>query len=155
MTVAFFGHADFIGDFQDERKLLSLLEEVVGEAEVDFLLGEYGDFDRFARECARKYREKHAVARLIFVTPYFIPEQTAEEKRRRFEPFDTILYPPLENVPLRFCIAHRNRWMVERADVVICCVSHSYGGAYEAYRYAVRKRKKLYNFAARSVEGKE
>ena len=48
-------------------------------------------------------------------------------------------------------IAYRNKYMVEKADVVIAYVMHDFGGAYATYTYAKRKGKAIFNLAQRKV----
>ena len=143
MIVTFCGHRDYITQNGDEEKLLLILEKMVGTAPCEFFLGDYGNFDLFAYHCARKFKEKHATARLVFVTPYL----PAKEEGRKF---DLVIYPPLENVPARFAIAHRNKWMVQQADCLIAYVNRRYGGAYTMYRYALANNKNTYNLAVKS-----
>ena len=77
-----------------------------------------------------------------------LEEQRAKKNRkaRRFRRA-VHLYPELERVPPRFAITHRNRYMVEKADLVIAYVSRARGGAYQAYRHALRKGKTVINLA--------
>lgn len=56
---------------------------------------------------------------------------------------DSILYPPIENVPLRFSILKRNYWMIDNADFVIAYVKYSIGGAFKTLEYA-KTQKVLY-----------
>lgn len=51
-----------------------------------------------------------------------------------------------------FKAAHqaRNRSMVDRSDLVIFCVEHRSGGAYETMRYAVRHGARLINLSQRT-----
>ena len=63
--------------------------------------------------------------------------------------YDSTVYPPLETVPRRFAISHRNRWMVESADVVVAYVLHDWGGAATTLRYACRKKKKIISYCDR------
>ena len=53
-----------------------------------------------------------------------------------------IIYPELDNVPLRFAISKRNKWMVEQADIVIAYITHTYGGAYATYRHAKKEKQR-------------
>lgn len=55
--------------------------------------------------------------------------------------YDTTVSPPLETVPWRVAITHRNRWMVEASDVVVANVLRNGGGAAATLRYAKQKRK--------------
>lgn len=41
----------------------------------------------------------------------------------------------------------RNRSIVDRSDLVICCIQHKSGGAYQAVRYAEKQGKKIVNLA--------
>ena len=41
----------------------------------------------------------------------------------------------------------RNRSMIDRADLVVCCIQHKSGGAYATIRYAEKQGKKIVNLA--------
>ena len=41
----------------------------------------------------------------------------------------------------------RNRCIVDRSDLVICCIQRKSGGAYQAVRYAEKRGKKIVNLA--------
>ncbi len=110
-----------------------------------FFLGGYGNFDKFAYDCAKKFKENHMGAKLIFITPYITVTKYKKDC------FDLIIYPELEKVPLRYAIVHRNKWMVDKADIVIANITHKYGGAYRMYQYAERKNKEIYNIALHDV----
>ena len=147
MTVAFFGHSEYVETYMDKERLLVLLEQKIGDSPVEFFLGEYGGFDRFAYGCAREFKKNHPHAKLVFVSPYpFLLKRQCDidEKGKRF---DLVLYPPLENIPPRYAILRRNRWMIEHSDMVFVYVKHRYGGAYAAYQYAVKTSRELYNLA--------
>ena len=150
MIIAFCGHGDYQRNAEDEQKILEILEREVGDNQCEFFLGEYGNFDYFAHACAQKYRKKHPSARLTFVTPY-MDEKYIRSHTEYMKDVD-VVYPPIENVPKKFAIPRRNEWMVEEADVVIACVSHSFGGAYDTYKHAKKKGKKIYNISPREIE---
>lgn len=63
------------------------------------------------------------------------------------EKYDMIIYPNIENVPARFAISHRNRWMVDVSDFIIAYINHNYGGAYSMYAYAKKRSKEIFNIA--------
>lgn len=60
--------------------------------------------------------------------------------------YDVTLYPEIEDKPPKFAIVYRNRWMVDKADLVIAYVNYRRGGAYKTYAYAKRKGKTVINF---------
>ncbi|MBO5904045.1 MAG: hypothetical protein J6Q64_01555, partial [Clostridia bacterium] len=99
----------------------------------------------------KKFKEAHPKAWLVFVTPY-IDEKYIKSKTEFADAFDTIVYPPIENVPKKFAIPRRNEWMVEQANIVIACVSHSFGGAYDTYKHAKKKGKRIYNISGKDIE---
>ena len=61
--------------------------------------------------------------------------------------YDSVVYPPLEQVSLKFAISKRNEWMISQSDLVIAYVEHSFGGAYQGLHYAQRKGKRIVNLA--------
>ena len=145
MIITFCGHSDFKASEEYERKILNFLCKNVGNSPAQIYLGEYGNFDKFAYRCCKKYKETHPNILLIFVTPYI----TVEYQKNHIEPlrkiYDEIIYPEIENRPLRFAIIYRNKWMIDKADYVICGIAHNWGGAYKTYQYATRKKKFIFN----------
>ena len=139
MIITFCGHSDYVKNALDEEKVFSILN-AYAQNQIDFYLGGYGNFDSFAYSCAQKYKALHPTARLIFVTPYFPPRKTEET-------YDEIIYPALENIPMRFAISYRNEWMIDNADIVIAYVYHTFGGAQKTLSVAKRKNKTIFNIA--------
>ena len=140
MTVAFCGHSDFQGTNDVEMAFLSILERNVGDEPVEFYLGGSGGFDAFALECCKKYREVYKNALLVYVSPYI-------EVKGIQQGYDAVIYPEIEKKPLRFAVVYRNRYMIDKADMVVAFISRPFGGAYKTYSYAKRKKKKIFNLA--------
>ena len=145
MIISFCGHSEYERSPEDEAKVLNLLEERVKGKSVEFFLGGYGNFDDFAYNCAKKFKKAHPDTKLIFVTPYMYAKEYQKNR------FDIILYPVLKNVPDRYAIPYRNKWMAEQADIVISYITHAYGGAYAMYKHARKKGKEIYNVALRDL----
>ena len=142
MVITFCGHSNYKFEIDDEIKLLNILEELSTKERIDFYLGGYGNFDSFAKNCAKKFKENHPDSKLIFITPYL--NKWLEERKANLEKeYDDIIYPALERVPLKFAISKRNEWMVRQSNIVICYVSAHHGGAYKTLLYA-HKHKKTY-----------
>lgn len=144
MVISFFGHSDYLGNTNDVKRMLALLECVVKDNKVDFYLGGYGRFDSFALKCAKIYKEIHPASKLIFVSPY-IDKWLDQRKSILAETYDEIVYPELEHVPQRFAISKRNEWIVNQSDYIFCYVRTHFGGAYNALLYAKRHNKPYYN----------
>ena len=148
MTVTFCGHSHFCRTKQLQAQMMEVLEKEIGDRQADLLLGGYGDFDAFAYDCCKSYQKNHEGVSLVFVTPYMTESHLKKVKEMMTSKiYDTVLYPPLEQVPLRFAISKRNEWMIEQSDVIITFVRHSYGGAYKSLLYAQRKKKKMIHLA--------
>ena len=147
MIITFCGHSDFIKNEVTEKKFLSFLGETVGEECAEFYLGDYGNFDSFAYNCCRIYKQTHPNVLLVFVTPYLEEEYITNRPKYRESHYDSIIYPSIENKPKRFAIFYRNKYMVEQADFIIAYVNKNYGGAYTTYRYAKKMGKVIFNLA--------
>lgn len=147
MVISFFGHSNFIGSYILEEKIMSVISDEVGAGAVDFLLGNYGGFDRFAYRCCKKYKAQSDNSSLVFVTPY-ISKGYKHRLNQASQEYDRIIYPGLESKPQRFAIQHRNRYMIEQSDLIICYVSREYGGAYSAIKYAKRLNRRIINLAS-------
>ena len=147
MTISFFGHADFCESEGTKERLLSVLRQEVGGREVTFLLGGRGAFDEFARLCAEEYKRENPLSDLVLVTPYITLSYQKNHLSQQAERYDEILYPPIENVPPRYAISHRNRYMAVCADLVIVYLRHKWGGAYQAFLAAKCAGKQIINLA--------
>ena len=53
----------------------------------------------------------------------------------------------MEDVPPRFAISRRNEWMLQRADMVVMYVTHSWGGAAQYAKKAGKQGKIVLNLA--------
>ena len=146
MIVAFCGHSNYVKSQTDEKKVLDYLESKVGDSDCEFFLGEYGGFDSFAYLCALKYKKLHPNCKLVYITPYYGVEHQKNIQSQKSR-FDLVIFPPLENVPPRYAILHRNRWIVEKADLLIAYVTCEYGGAYTMYTHAKRRKMNIFNIA--------
>ncbi len=118
--------------------MMAILEETVGDEPAEFYLGGYGKFDNFAYSCCQKYKITHPNVSLVFVTPYL---------RDAREGYDAVLYPAIEDKPLKFAISYRNRYMAEKADLAIAYICRTYGGAYTMYKHIEKKGRPICNLA--------
>lgn len=147
MIITFCGHAHFQEKEEYRKKILDFLEERVGEQEAYMYLGDYGEFDSFAYDCCKRYKERHPKTSLVFVTPYFTQGYQKNHLEIQKLRYDLIVYPEIETKPPKFAIVYRNKYMVDCADCVVAFVNHSWGGAYNTYQYAKKKGKEILNLA--------
>lgn len=90
--------------------------------------------------------------RLVLVLPYLTHEINRDKEY--FETFyDDIVVPTeLMGVHYKAAIKKRNRWMVDRADVVLAYIYRDFGGAFDTARYAHRMGKPVLNLAGKEVK---
>jgi uncharacterized phage-like protein YoqJ len=141
MIITFCGHSQFFSSNEYQNRLIEILEHEVGDLSAEMYLGGYGGFDSFAYSCCKKYKQTNASISLVFVTPYIKIDPIVCQN------YDSILYPGLEDKLPRYAITYRNRFMVDKADLIIAYIDHEWGGAYNTYKYAKKKGKRIINLA--------
>ena len=151
MIVTFFGHKDARLSGENKNKLTDVLRSVLLDVpNAVFYLGDYGNFDSCCNFALKELQKDFPLLRRVFVTPYLEPDRyrlkTAAAR------YDEVLYPFACRVPPRFAISRRNLWMADRADLIIACIDHDWGGAAKAVRYAVRKNKPCINLGSRDLK---
>ena len=145
MIVAFCGHSQINKSMELQEQILSLLHNEVGDRPAQMYLGGYGEFDAFAYDCCKKYKDTHPRVTLVFVSPYLSVGYQKNRLQHEKSRYDEIIYFGIEEKPKKYAISYRNRYMVEKADVVVAYVSHTWGGAYATYQHAKRKGKRIFN----------
>ena len=146
MTITFCGHSNFSFANTVKEKLRELLlQEIRKNPACKFYLGGYGDFDSLCLNILKELKIQFPNIESLFITPYLDDNYSKLETAKLY--YDGIIYPPLENVPRRFCISKRNEWMVNEADLVIAFVKYSWGGAAKTLEYAKRKKVDFFNLA--------
>lgn len=140
MIVTFCGHREIEQTTEVEEWLQTVIHGLIEQGATTFYLGGYGAFDGLAASVLRKEKKNHPWIELILVLAYLNGRQDAVG-------YDGSVYPELEKIPRRFAILHRNRWMVQSADVVVAYVLHDWGGAATTLRYAKQKRKRIISYS--------
>ncbi len=139
-TCCFIGHSRIYAGVTQEQ-LAAAVERHISEYGVtDFLVGNYGDFDRMSARAVKAAKARHPEVRLYLMLPYR-PELGRPLPDR--EGFDNFVYPrEMEDVPHKFAIPRLNRLMVQDSDFAIAYVRFTWGGAYTTLEYARRREKK-------------
>lgn len=138
MIVTFCGHREI--SLQTIEKLAPALyneiEKLINDGADTFLLGGYGQFDRLCAETVKKLKDKYPHITSTLMIPYIDRDYDRDL-------YDNSEYPPIEKTPKRFAISARNKYMVEKSDVVISYVVFPWGGAYDTLSLAKRKKKNI------------
>ena len=137
-----FGHRVLL--LNVEKPLRETLERLVTERGVTvFYTGGMGEFDELFARTVRSMKRTDPRLRLVLVMPYLTRELSVEKAYYEVR-YDEILIPvELDCVHPKAAIGLRNRWMVDRSDLVIAALQRDFGGAAEAVRYAERIGKEV------------
>lgn len=143
-TVALFGHRD-IDDLRGlEAKLTPIVKTLIEtKPYVDFLIGRMGEFDEYAASVIKTVRKQLGSENtsLTLVLPYTVADIEYYEKY-----YDSVLIPEsLYGTYPKSAITLKNKWMVERANLVVAYVERESGGAYTAMKYAEKIGKDVIN----------
>ena len=149
-TVSFFGHRQIDDILAIEKHLEALIcELLISHEYVEFLIGRDGEFDQLAasavRRCKRAVREDNSA--LVLVLPYITAEY--RDNVRSFHEYYDEIEICNESAERHFKAAYqfRNRSMVDRSNVVVFCVEHASGGAYQTMQYARKTNTEIINLA--------
>ena len=149
-TVAFFGHRYIDNPFRIEERLEEHIYRLLAEKEyVDFLVGRDGEFDQFASSAVLRLRKRYRDdnSSLILVLPYARAEYlNNEESYHNYYSEVEISYEASKAHP-KAAIQIRNREMVDRADLILCCIEREQGGAWQTIQYAIKQGKTVINLA--------
>ena len=144
-TVSFFGHRQLSDIFSIERKLKSILSELINTKEyIEFLVGRDGDFNQLVSSTIREIVNAHEYGNTshILVLPY---ERAVY--RDNMDSF-MVYYDEVEICPqsakahFKAAIGIRNRAMIDRSDLIICMIEHKSGGAATAVKYVEKQGKR-------------
>lgn len=136
MNVTFCGHSDVAQNDEVRAWLYDTVEKLIDLGADMFLTGGYGAFDHMAASVVWELKKQHPQIQSVLVKPYLNREMDESK-------CDWTVYPGLENVPKRYAITQRNRYMVDKADFVVAYVLHGWGGAAQTLEYAKQKRKSI------------
>jgi uncharacterized phage-like protein YoqJ len=149
VTCVFAGHRQIFEPNIGEKVKKALEKLIETESRVVFLNGKMGQFDDVCAGAVRTLKEKspEKVIRNCLVLPYY-SNRLNTEKSYFQSLYDEILLPEeVEYTYYKAAITKRNRWMVDRADLMLAYIDHDYGGAYQTYRYAQKKSVPIINIA--------
>ena len=144
MIVTFCGHSHAILCKEELELLKNTLTEIISKHnDCIFYLGGYGNFDNICLSTITELKKTYPNITTVFVTPYL--NNNYSKLKWAKTAYDETIYPEIENTPLRFAITKRNRWMIDNSNLLICCVDHTFGGAYKTLKYAKSRKLKYIN----------
>ncbi len=149
-TVAFFGHRHIDNPLRIEERLEKRIHHLLAEKEyVDFLVGCNGEFEQFASSAVlrvrRRYRDDNSA--LVLVLPYARAEYLNNEEYYHGYYSDVEISHEASKAHPKAAIQICNREMVDRADLILCCIEREKGGAWQTVEYAIKQGKTIINLA--------
>lgn len=147
-TVSFFGHRVIEDPLRIEQRLETLIRKLLKEKEyVEFLVGRDGEFDQIVsstiRRCKRAVRDDNSAH--VWVLPYPTADFRDNEEAYR-EYYDEIeICGASAGGHFKGAYQIRNREMVDRADLIVFCIQHENGGAWQTMKHAKKQHKPYIN----------
>lgn len=139
---------------QPESVVIAALEAKIREAIADgfvtFISGMAWGVDIWAAEIVLRLKAEGHPIHLIAAVPYEGFEKSWDDDwKQRYHAVlsaaDFVKY--ICDHYHRGCFQVRNEWMVERADLILCCIERKKGGAWQTVRYAMKQGKDVINLA--------
>ena len=149
-TVSFFGHREIERPIETENRLDKLLHDLINQNEyIEFLIGRDGEFDLLASSVIKRAINKYGYGNtsLILVLPYMKAEYRDNEENY-LDYYDEVeICAESVGIHYKSAIQIRNRNMVDRSDLVVCCIQRKIGGAYKTVQYTMKQNRKIINIA--------
>lgn len=150
-TVSFFGHRKITDSIEIEKRLDKLVRELIRTKEyVEFLVGRNGEFDTLVSSVIRR-----AIAELdcgnashILVLPYETAEFRNNTDSYKNYYTEVEICEQAAAAHFRAAIQIRNKAMVDRSDLIVCCIEHNNGGAYKTIMYAEKQGVPIINISS-------
>lgn len=147
MTVTFFGHSDVSLDIQSlpEAVLIELIET---HGATMFYVGNSGGFDFLVQRTLERIKKEKPQIEYAVALAYLT------DNLRKFGETNyakTVFPECMDHVHPKYAIDKRNRWMIDKADVVVTYVTHPFGGAAKLKLLAEKKGKRIVNLPELSI----
>lgn len=142
MICAFFGHKD------SPESVKPLLEAAIRRIiehypNTTFYVGHNGNFDRMVLSVLKKLSAEITELSYAVILAYLPTGKTAE----CYNGLPTIYPEGIECAPKKYAISYRNNRIVKQADMIICYITHDFGGVAQFVKKAENKGKIVYNVA--------
>lgn len=137
---------------EDEEKIFEEIYKVslylaIEKGVTEFMVGNYGMFDRLARCALKKLKEMLPNIKICLVLPY-LTKEINEYKEYYEKNYDDIIIGSSPDVKPKYKIISCNKFMAEKSDYMICYINHTYGGAALTYKYAQKNKTEIINLGS-------
>ena len=139
----FFGHSECYS--LDAGVLQREIEALIGQGVTYFLVGNHGQFDRMVFSCLHRLSKTHPEISYAVALAYLPTQEQDLYEGHSFYPEGQ------ETGPARFAIERRNRYLINSADICLCYISHTFGGAYKFATMAKRRGLRIINLGSAEI----
>ena len=141
----FFGHGECYG--LDKTVLRNAIEDLIKQGVTEFLVGNHGQFDGMEFSCLQDISKDYPEISYSVALAY-LPTRKEDCDIYQGHSF----YPEgLEIGPAKFAIERRNRYLIDSADICLCYINHTWGGAYKFVRTAKHRGLRIINLGGADV----
>ena len=130
--VTFFGHRDTPKEIEPTLRL-TLINLIENKNATVFYVGNHGNFDAMARRQLDNLSKTYPIKYYIVLA--YMPGKNDKSDEH------SILPEGIETVPRRFAINYRNKWMLNKSDIVVTYVIRNFGGACQYKELALKQGK--------------
>ena len=147
INCTFAGHKEVYlkdAELRIEAAILDLLEQ---DESVCFYCGGIGAFDELCSRTVKRMKilRQDKEIRLYLVIPYMM-QRINKNKQELMSAYDEILFPDQLSVcHYKRAIYERNKWMIDRCQILISYVVRPFGGAWKMYQYARERELQIIN----------
>ena len=135
-TVTFFGHRDTPKETEPALRL-TLIDLIENKNATMFYVGNHGNFDAMVRRQLEDLSKTYPIK--YYVVFAYMPNKNDTPDEH------SILPEGIETVPRRFAINYRNKWMLNKSDIVVTYVIRNFGGASQFMNMATISTKVVIN----------
>lgn len=149
-TVSFFGHREVERASEIEGRLDLLLHDLITQKEyVEFLIGRDGEFDLLTASAIKRAVRQYDYGNtsLNLVLPYITAEYRDNELSYLNYYDEVEVCSESSDAHYKSAIQVRNRCMVDRSNLIVCCIQRKIGGAYKTVQYALKQGKQVRNLS--------
>ena len=132
-TVTFFGHRDTPKEIESALRL-TLIDLIENKNATVFYVGNHGNFDAMVRRQLEDLSKTYPIK--YYVVLAYMPGKSDNPDEH------SILPEGIETVPRRFAINYRNKWMLNKSDIVVTYVTRNFGGAVQ-FKKSAKMQSKL------------
>ena len=119
MIITLIGDTDYVEQDGHREKLLSVLEEHIGEKVSQLFFCGVGHFEMFTLRVGREYQKSHPLTALTLILPCHTSDLDPKHLAMLEVFFDHVLEPPHNLFLGKNSLLRRSKWLLEQTDLVV------------------------------------